>query len=111
MDQQKKQKFMIAGLAVLILGAGSVFTVRALSGSGDAASDRVRGDGPIGRKQRADTSKSATGRSKRKARKAPKARTTGRKERKKSTKRTTRRKGKKRSKQKRLKKQDSKPMG
>ncbi len=112
MDQQKKQKVMIGALAVLILGAGSVFVVRSFTGSGSAASDQGFERKQVERKQReTDTKKADRGSRRRKERKATTARQIDRKERSKTSTRTVRRKGKKRGKTKRLKKTDAKPMG
>ena len=111
-DRQKKQKVMIGVLAVLILGAGSVFAVRSFTGSGGGASDQGLERGQVERKQReTDTKKAERGTRRRKERKATTAKQTGRKERKKASTRTVRRKGKKQGKTKRLKKTDAKPMG
>ena len=111
MDTQKKQKVLLAGLAVCVLGAGSVFTIRAFSSSGPTAqqTDQVR---QTGRRERADTEKVAPTRKKRGERKAAaKSKTGSRRERKETTKRVSKRKKGKRSKAKRMKKTELKPMG
>lgn len=111
MDTQKKQKVLLAVLAVCVLGAGSVFTIRAFSDSGPAVqqADQVR---RVGRRQRAETEKTGpTRRERGKRKEAVKSKTGGRRERKEVTKRTTKRRDKRRSKAKRMKKTEMKPMG
>jgi hypothetical protein len=110
-DAQKKQKVLLAVLAVCVLGAGSVFTIRAFSSSGPAVqqTNQVR---QTGRRERAETEKVAPTRKRRTERKAAvKSKTGGRRERKEVTRRTTKRKRGKRSKAKRMKKTELKPMG
>jgi len=111
-DDQKKQKILIAALAVCILGAGGVWTVRALTSSGGGPDYSNVEGGEVKRKERKTTDTSAQrGRKARSAKKTTAARTAGRKERKKTTRTGSQRRGKSRGKAKRLKKKDLKPMG
>ena len=43
MDAQKKQKVLLAALAVCVLGAGGFFTIRAFSDSGPAVKQADEG--------------------------------------------------------------------
>ena len=111
MDEQKKQKVLLAVLAVCVLGAGSVFTIRAFSTSGPTV-QQTNEVTQTGRRQRADKEKAAPTRKKRGERKAAvKTKTGGRRERKETTTRVSKRKKGKRSKAKRMKKTELKPMG
>jgi len=112
-DQQKKQKILIAVVAVAVLGAGGVYGFRALNSSGGRQdSSNVEGE-KVKRKERKVSGKDAAGgRKTRKTRaKATASKSVERKARKKISRKGSTRRGKTRSKAKRLKKTDMKPMG
>ncbi len=104
MDQQKKQKVILALVAVLVLGAGTSFWF--FGRESDGATQKVGSTGPVERRERAAQSRTGVERKRRtktRVEKAPeKARVERKVTKKKSSKRRTRSRGSKKVKKKKL---------
>ena len=113
MDQQRRQKIGLAVLAILVLGAGSVFAIRAFGGPEADTNTRTGEVQQTGRRARATEAKADTSvRRKRRAKKgAVKSDTTARREKKKTSTTTRGRRARGRVKLKRLKKIEDQPKG